>query len=667
MRCGAFCSVLLSAAVAAQAPEVCADNCGATQEHVAAAAARIDQDRNQFVAAVGQLIQAVPGRDVGGPSRVAASVDGMARALERWDQSLRTYRTVVLDAAGQSADARVALSGAYLERGRGQEALKEARVASALDPARPDAFILQGLAHDLAKRPLDAAQAFAKAAKISPGSAAATYGLAQRLIAASDEAGATAALRQFDAGQSIDARRPPTPARAPSAPFVRAGLLRQTAGVAPLFPPAPYARGFALLADGALDQAIVELRASAASERRRVRDLGGDPNVRLAMTALGEADLRSVIDQLELVAKRWPDRAEPRQMLGLTYEADEQYGRSIEHLTAAVELNAADELGYSALADVLVLAGRPDEAERVLRRAFGTLPVSGGGLHYQLALLYQSTGRKGDAIRELEQAATFPPVVGQDHLYDLLGVLYTSDADLEGALGAYRRRVRVNPNNSDAHRKLAQIYLEQSRHEEAWAEFGAALLLDPANAEAWAGRAQVRLRLGDYAGAVNGARRALALNRAHAAAQYTLGTSLLRLGQVEEGTVALEEFRRLQTAAQAAADREWELKLLRQAAQNRLDAGDPDAAAASLQQVVARQPDVAANHITLGLVLQRAGRHAAAIDAYRQALAISAEADVHGHLAAAYAALGREAERQAEQALADRQKENRIRTRGFGR
>ena len=167
-------------------------------------------------------------------------------------------------------------------------------------------------------------------------------------------------------------------------------------------------------------------------------------------------------------------------------------------------------------------------------------------------------------------------MVGQDRFYDVLGVLYTSDANLDGALGAYRRRVLANPNNGDAHRKLGRIYLELGRHDEASAEFTAALLLDPTNAEAYAGRAQIRLRLGDYAAAVKWARAALTLSRTHAAAQYALGASLIRLGQVDEGNAALDEFRRLQAEAQAVADREWALKLLRQQAEQALDGGASD-------------------------------------------------------------------------------------------
>ena len=556
--------VLWSAAPAAQALDLCAgDDCEGRQAQLSSAASGLEQARNEFVAAVRQLIQTIArgdGGDGNDTPPLATGAGELARALTRWDQALRTYRTVLLDSAASSADAHVALAAAYLERGKGPDALKHATTASRLDPARADPHILQGLAYDLEKRPADAAKSLARAAKLSPRNPAATYGLAQRLIVIGDEAGAADALRRFDAAQSAT-RGDRAASPLPAAPFVRVGLLRQSSESPVLFAPAAYVKAFSLLANGAVDEAIADFRT---------------------------------------IDARLPAAASP------------------------------------------------------------------SGAHYQLAQRYQSLGRNSDAVRELERAAADPPVVGQDHFYDVLGVLYTSDANLDGALTAYRKRVLANPNNSDAHRKLGQIYLELGRHDEASAEFTASLLLDPMNAEAYAGRAQIRLRLGDYADAAKWARAALMLNRTHAAAQYTLGASLIRLGRGDEGNAALDEFRRLQMAAQAAANQDWELKLIRQAAQARIDAGDFSEAAALLQQVVSRQPDVAINHVNLGIALARAGRYEGAIDAYHRAVELNADesANVHGRLAAAYAALGRAQESQAEQALADRAKENRIPARG---
>jgi tetratricopeptide (TPR) repeat protein len=471
LRCAILLCALWSAATAAQAPDRCAgDGCEGRQAQLSSAAVQLEQTRNQFVSVVRQLIQTIASGDGDGTATLAGLAEELGPALARWDQSLRTYRTVLLDAAESSADAHVALAAAYLERGKGADALKHATAAARLDPARAEPYILEGLANDLEKRPVDAAKSLARAAKASPRNPAASYGFAQRLIAIGDEAGAADALRRFDASQSAT-RHDGTASQARGAPFVRTGLLRQSPESPVMFAPSAYVNAFSLLADGALDRAVVEFRTI---------------DARLAGVA------------------------------------------------------------------------------------------SPSSAHYQLALRYQSLGRNGDAVRELERAAVFPPVVGQDHFYDLLGVLYISDANLDGALTAYRRRVLANPNNGDAHRKLGQIYLELGRHHEASAEFTASLLLDSTNAEAYAGRAQIRLRLGDYADAVKWAQAALTLNRTHAAAQYTLGASLIRLGRGDEGNTALVEFRRLQAAAQAVADREWALKLLRQQAEQASDDREND-------------------------------------------------------------------------------------------
>ena len=127
-------------------------------------------------------------------------------------------------------------------------------------------------------------------------------------------------------------------------------------------------------------------------------------------------------------------------MLGLALEADRQHERSIEELAAASARNRADDRAPSALAEVLLRLERPADAERVLRDELDAVPGSGIA-RYQLATLLSSSGRTAEAITVMERAAASAPAIGQDYLYDTLGTLYIGDANLAGALGAYRRRV----------------------------------------------------------------------------------------------------------------------------------------------------------------------------------------------------------------------------------
>ena len=87
-----------------------------------------------------------------------------------------------------------------------------------------------------------------------------------------DEAGATAALRRFESSQPATRADANGAAGAPASPFVRVGLLRQSAGVVPLLPPAAYVKAFARLADGDFDQAIAEFRTAAARAGASLQD-----------------------------------------------------------------------------------------------------------------------------------------------------------------------------------------------------------------------------------------------------------------------------------------------------------------------------------------------------------------------------------------------------------
>ena len=148
------------------------------------------------------------------------------------------------------------------------------------------------------------------------------------------------------------------------------------------------------------------------------------------------------------------------------------------------------------------------------------------------------------------------------------------------------------------------------------------------------------------AGAVRrgGGRRAAApldLESGAAQTHYALGTALMRLGRADEGEKELKEFERLQQEAAAAHARDLELGGLRReasvsSAQRRPREGRrapaPGARTRPDDPVVAPQP----RH---GLALAgQAGRGHRAIQRRGRA---ERPADVHQHLAEAYAALGR--------------------------
>ena len=75
-----------------------------------------------------------------------------------------------------------------------------------------------------------------------------------------------------------------------------------------------------------------------------------------------------------------------------------------------------------------------------------------------------------------------------------MGSLLVDQADFDGAVAAYIKRIDVNPNSAEAHRQLGEIYFLQGRNDEALLELSTAAWLDPGDARAlfFARRPQTR-------------------------------------------------------------------------------------------------------------------------------------------------------------------------------
>jgi len=221
-------------------------------------------------------------------------------------------------------------------------------------------------------------------------------------------------------------------------------------------------------------------------------------------------------------------------------------------------------------------------------------------------LAYEQVHRPAEARREVEQV-TAAAVLGDSQLYAAIGRFALRAIDGPGAIDAFARAIRANPNDPAMHRFLARTLMEQDRADEALAEFVAALLIDPLDAAAHAGIGQIHLHAGRDADAVAALRRATDLAPADSETRYALASALERLGRSEE---AAQHFARVEQAQrQLLTDRRRELS------------------ATVLKQE-------AALHVA-------EGRFDTAIALYEKALEIEADPVVYSRLADLYTKVGR--------------------------
>jgi tetratricopeptide (TPR) repeat protein len=650
---------------AQSAPPACAGReCVTAPDHATAsdqlwaAATLIHQHKNEFVDALRQFAESVAGSYGDEGSRILSSLDAMRGALLDWDAAIGTYR-MTAGAAGNSADLHVALGSVFLERSLVQDALAEFAAAGRLDPKRADVQELAAMAHDLAGNPAAAASALEHACALDAHNPATWYNLSRHLALLEQQGRARDAQRSF---LRLPPELPQGQGGTPAIQFERVSLLRQAAGIAPIFLPVLYAPGLQHLTAGRYEQAIASFREAAARDPLRTSPWAGPAMQASATLRLGQ--LQAGISRLRAAVAQGPDQAEAYRILGLAYWADAQYDNSVAALRQAVRLNPQDERSRMALADVLVAAGQSAEAEQTLREAIQVSPESGQA-HYRLGQLYRTQSSLPSAIEELERAAMLDPLIGLDHLYETIGGLYVNQASFDAAVTAYGKRIDANPNNAEAHRKLGEIYFLQGRHDEALTEFTVTELLDPASADAYAESGQVYLRLGQYAEAATASRRAIALDADHQKARYTLGTSLVRLGQVDEGQRELDVFRRMVAESAASLQRRSELNTLERDAARSLAKGEYVAAVSLLQQAIAYEPDLPQPYLDLGLALMKAGQHREALDSFMKAKGLADTADVHKYLSDAYRMLGRVVDSERESTLyrqlVEQAKEKRLR------
>lgn len=617
---------------------------------LARVSAQAPDPRGDFLNALGQFSLALDGTYGDEGARLSNALDGMAAALSQWDAMIQSReRAMAAEIAG--ADAKLAarmhlaLGGLYLDRLRVDDALRELKAARASDADRPEVPLFQWLIHAQFTGDKAAAGESLKAAHaLSPNDPVRTYLLARHLIA----------NEQQEAGIEMLQKVRPTPDQAAtSAPFIRIDLVREAPGIDPFLPPAGYAEGFASLQKGDLGPAITQLRESLRRDPlMTLKAVEGDPVARAAVAFRSGlvADART---QIDAAVAQSADRAEAHRILGMVDLADGDTTHAISSLRTAVRLNPGDERTRMALANALVENGQLDEAERALTDTLRALPESGRA-HYLLGLTYQRQGRRAEAIRELQAALSRTPLLGANTIHRMIGTLQQDEQDLDAAATAFATRVDLVPNDHDAHRDLGRIYYLQGEDIQAGAEFEIALLLNPRDTDALTALGQLHLRTGHPVEATEVSRHALEIDPGHREARYVHATSLIRLGNLDEGNAEMQVFQRLQAEDGEARARTFELGRVRREASVARAARDYTAAIALLQRALVLEPRAASSHMDLGLALLEGGQAVAAIERLTTAAALGAPLDVHRQLAMAYATLGQKDESAKEQAIYER-------------
>jgi tetratricopeptide (TPR) repeat protein len=478
------------------------------------------QTKDAFVDALISLVTALDGETGTEGPAVLDALRAMEAGLGHWDGAIAAAEAGMaaqIAAAPQEASARMrtALGLMYLERGRFTEAAKQLDAAAAATTSR-GVDLFRAWTHAAAGRSAESSQALRRAFERDPSNP-----LLASLVLHDSRTRSQPADVVSRAIAGVHAAEPALDAAGPRR-FLSPALLDDAGAAVPLFALSAYADGYQLLSQARFAEAIQQLRAAA--ER--------DPLVR-----------------------RTPSEA--HRVLGMSAWKAGQLPKSIEQFEEAIRLEPLDERSRMALADVLVAAGMPLAAERVLLDAVRVLPRAGQA-HWRLGRLYRTLQRDGEAVQPLETAAATRPLAGAGALHRLIGQLRENHFDSSRAIQSFAQAIDINQNDALAHRELAEALQGIDRFDEARAEFVTTLLIDPTDAVAWTGLGQIHAAAGRLDRALAALRKAVAIDGRSPEARYALARTLIRAGQRDEGARELQVFEQLQREAMAEQRRRVE-------------------------------------------------------------------------------------------------------------
>ncbi|SDN49875.1 tetratricopeptide repeat protein [Polaromonas sp. JS666] len=192
--------------------------------------------------------------------------------------------------------------------------------------------------------------------------------------------------------------------------------------------------------------------------------------------------------------------ADAHYLLGKAAKALDDHPESVRHFTQALALKPDFEFAYRDLFDLLLGAGKTEDAKAVVRRAILALPNSA-------------------------------------EFRFLLGNLLFNQQDFAGAISCHGKAVALEPTAVVSHKMMGDAYGYLGQHTKAAECYEKAIAIAPANADIHAALGNVMSASGQGEKAMAFYRRAIELAPGHVTAHRLLGNAFLKRGD-KEGAIA---------------------------------------------------------------------------------------------------------------------------------
>ena len=258
----------------------------------------------------------------------------------------------------------------------------------------------------------------------------------------------------------------------------------------------------------------------------------------------------------DTVEKR-PENPRAHNQLGNILVAAGREDEAFAHFQEALRLKPTDADGHYNVATAFLRRRQPDDALAHFQEALRLNPKHADS-HTNYGLVLMQMGRPQDAIAPLEESLRLRP--GNDATHNNLGIALAQTGRIEAALEHFATAAKIRPSFAEAQNNWGNALRQTGRLDEALLRFQHALALAPDYAEAHNNLALTFDALERWTDAASHYEQVLRLEPTYADGHYNLANVLLRLARREQALAHLEETVRLQPDHVAAAQRLRELR-----------------------------------------------------------------------------------------------------------
>jgi tetratricopeptide (TPR) repeat protein len=266
------------------------------------------------------------------------------------------------------------------------------------------------------------------------------------------------------------------------------------------------------------------------------------------------------------------------------------------------------------------------EAEAVLQQGIRRFPNS-REIRYALARIYVQASKYEAALGAFGTAVRMDgpadPAVNRQQrgvIHERIASMNILLVRFDAAAAAYKESLELIPGNLKASLGLADSYFRRGMMKEAAEEYELTATTHRESAAAYHGLADALLHLGRFSESVTAAQKAIDLDPNERASRYILSLALLRDGRTEQGQAALQDYEKLEAAAQVDQKHQRTLLELDRNAAINVVGNQGEEAIELWREALSSRPSAAIEtrlRLNLGVAQAKLGRHRDAAETFQ--------------------------------------------------